>query len=117
LLVELKQDLGLSYLFISHDLAVVRYIADRVLIMHGGKIVEEGDHQRIWTDPQHEYTRALINSVPRPTFETHGGTGKPTASPLAPERSATVSGTHLEAAVAFEPASGVEDKREASFAD
>ncbi|WP_347557522.1 ABC transporter ATP-binding protein [Robbsia sp. KACC 23696] len=65
LLVELKQDLGLSYLFISHDLAVVRYIADRVLVMHGGRIVEEGDHRSLWENPQHPYTRSLIAAVPR----------------------------------------------------
>jgi peptide/nickel transport system ATP-binding protein len=65
LLVELKRDLGLSYLFISHDLAVVRYIADRVLIMHAGKIVEQGDHHAIWAHPKHEYTRSLIHAVPR----------------------------------------------------
>jgi peptide/nickel transport system ATP-binding protein len=66
LLVELKRDLGLSYLFISHDLAVVRYVADRVLIMHAGKIVEQGDHRAIWAHPTHEYTRSLIHAVPRP---------------------------------------------------
>jgi peptide/nickel transport system ATP-binding protein len=65
LLVELKRDLGLSYLFISHDLAVVRYIADRVLIMHAGRIVEQGDHHGIWKHPTHEYTRTLIHAVPR----------------------------------------------------
>jgi peptide/nickel transport system ATP-binding protein len=65
LLVELKQDLGLSYLFISHDLAVVRYIADRVLVMHAGRIVEEGDHRALWQHPQHAYTKSLIAAVPR----------------------------------------------------
>jgi peptide/nickel transport system ATP-binding protein len=69
LLVELKRDLGLSYLFISHDLAVVRYIADRVLIMHAGKIVEQGDHHAIWKHPTHEYTRTLIEAVPRPPLD------------------------------------------------
>jgi peptide/nickel transport system ATP-binding protein len=69
LLVELKRDLGLSYLFISHDLAVVRYIADRVLIMHAGKIVEQGDHHAIWKHPTHEYTRTLIHAVPRPPVD------------------------------------------------
>jgi peptide/nickel transport system ATP-binding protein len=70
LLVELKRDLGLSYLFISHDLAVVRYIADRVLIMHAGKIVEQGDHHGIWAHPKHEYTRSLIHAVPRSPLDT-----------------------------------------------
>ncbi|MDR2128226.1 MAG: ABC transporter ATP-binding protein [Burkholderiaceae bacterium] len=66
LLVELKEDFGLSYLFISHDLSVVRYIADRVLVMHQGKIVEEGDRQQIWEAPQHPYTQTLIAAVPHP---------------------------------------------------
>ena len=64
LLVELKQDLGLSYLFISHDLSVVRYIADRVLVMHQGRLVETGHHQDIWHRPQHAYTRELLAAVP-----------------------------------------------------
>jgi len=64
LLVELKEDFGLSYLFISHDLSVVRYFADRVLVMHQGRIVESGSHQDIWQRPQHAYTRSLIAAVP-----------------------------------------------------
>ena len=65
LLVELKEEFKLSLLFISHDLAVVRYIADRVLVMHNGRFVETGDHQSIWTNPRHDYTRSLITAVPR----------------------------------------------------
>jgi peptide/nickel transport system ATP-binding protein len=74
LLVELKQSLGLSYLFISHDLSVVRYIADRVLVMNAGKIVESGDHDTIWSRPAHAYTRSLIDAVPKPAFaaRVHG---------------------------------------------
>jgi peptide/nickel transport system ATP-binding protein len=68
LLVELKQSLGLSYLFISHDLSVVRYIADRVLVMNAGRIVESGEHDAIWSRPTHAYTRSLIDAVPKPTF-------------------------------------------------
>jgi peptide/nickel transport system ATP-binding protein len=64
LLADLKAELGLALLFISHDLSVVRYIADRVLVMQAGRIVESGDHQAIWTSPQHPYTRALIDAVP-----------------------------------------------------
>jgi peptide/nickel transport system ATP-binding protein len=64
LLVELKEDFGLSYLFISHDLSVVRYIADRVMVMNKGQIVETGSHRDIWERPQHSYTRSLIAAVP-----------------------------------------------------
>ncbi len=69
LLVELKSAFELSYLFISHDLSVVKYIADRVLVMHEGRIVEQGDHASIWSQAQHDYTRELIRAVPAPRFE------------------------------------------------
>ncbi len=64
LLVELKNELGLSLLFISHDLAVVRYIADNVMVMQDGRCVEKGDHHAIWHQSQHPYTRKLIAAVP-----------------------------------------------------
>lgn len=64
LLVELKQELGLSLLFISHDLSVVRYIADRVHVMQQGRIVESGGHGEIWHRPQHDYTRTLLEAIP-----------------------------------------------------
>jgi peptide/nickel transport system ATP-binding protein len=60
LLVDLKSSLGLSYLFISHDLAVVQYISDRVIVMKDARIVEESDHKTIWRSPKTDYTRALI---------------------------------------------------------
>jgi peptide/nickel transport system ATP-binding protein len=63
LLCDLKDQFGLSMLFISHDLAVVRYIADRVMVMQNGRIVEQGGHDQIWSKPSHPYTRALIASV------------------------------------------------------
>jgi peptide/nickel transport system ATP-binding protein len=69
LLVELKRDLGLAYLFISHDLSVVRYIADRVHVMQAGRIVESGDHREIWRAPQHAYTRTLLDAIPNKTFD------------------------------------------------
>jgi peptide/nickel transport system ATP-binding protein len=64
LLVDLKKDLGLAYLFISHDLSVVRYFADRVLVMYLGRIVESADHATLWRSPRHPYTRALLASIP-----------------------------------------------------
>jgi peptide/nickel transport system ATP-binding protein len=64
LLVDLKKDFGLAYLFISHDLSVVRYFADRVLVMYLGRIVESADHATLWRNPRHPYTRALLASIP-----------------------------------------------------
>ena len=64
LLVDLKLELGLSYLFISHDLSVVRYFADRILVMYLGRIVQHADHDTLWRNPRHPYTRALLASIP-----------------------------------------------------
>ena len=66
LLVDLKRELGLSYLFISHDLSVVRYFADRVLVMYLGRIVESASYADLWRDARHPYTRALLAAVPVP---------------------------------------------------
>ena len=64
LLADLQARLGLTYVFISHDLAVVETIADDVAVMYRGKIVEHGSRARIFADPQHDYTRLLLSSVP-----------------------------------------------------
>jgi peptide/nickel transport system ATP-binding protein len=64
LLVDLKAQLELTYVFISHDLNVVRYISDRVMVMYLGKVVEIGPVDRLYRDPQHPYTRALMSAMP-----------------------------------------------------
>ncbi|WP_296437362.1 ABC transporter ATP-binding protein [Rhizobium sp. 60-20] len=64
LLKELKEKRGLTYVFITHDLSVVRNIADRVVVFEKGKLVEIGGTQAIFTDPRHPYTRRLIGAVP-----------------------------------------------------
>jgi peptide/nickel transport system ATP-binding protein len=66
LLLDLQERFGLSYLFVSHDLSVVRHLAHRVAVMHKGSIVEQGDADQVFTDPRHEYTRRLLAAVPQP---------------------------------------------------
>jgi peptide/nickel transport system ATP-binding protein len=68
LLQELKQSLGMSYLFVSHDLNVVRLLCDRVIVMRAGRIVEQGPTEHVLVSPQAQYTRDLIAAIPHPRF-------------------------------------------------
>jgi oligopeptide/dipeptide ABC transporter ATP-binding protein len=88
LLVELQQSLALAYLFITHDLGVVRHVAHRVAVMYLGQIVETGDTEVIFGDPAHPYTRALLGAVlriaadaPRPVLGLHGEVPSPLDPP------------------------------------
>jgi len=88
LLARLKAEMGLSYLFISHDLAVVQHLCDRIAVMYLGQIVETGSRREIFTSPLHPYTMALISAVPSPETGLAGSErirlqGDP-PSPIAP---------------------------------
>ena len=64
LLNDLKKEFGFTAIFISHDLSVVHYICNRILVMHKGKIVEEGDADQVYYHPKNEYTKKLVNAIP-----------------------------------------------------
>ncbi|MFD5788866.1 dipeptide ABC transporter ATP-binding protein [Streptomyces sp. NPDC127037] len=66
LLARLKRELGLAYLVVAHDLAVVRYVSDRIAVMYLGHIVETGDTESLFADPKHPYTKALLSAIPVP---------------------------------------------------
>jgi oligopeptide transport system ATP-binding protein len=66
LLMDLQEEFGLSYLFISHDMAVIQHVCKRIAVMYKGKIVEEGSREEIIENPQHRYTQSLLSAVPEP---------------------------------------------------
>lgn len=65
LLKDLQAEFGLAYLFISHDLAVIRFMADEVIVMQGGLVVEHGPTEQLWQAPQHPYSQQLLSAVLR----------------------------------------------------
>jgi peptide/nickel transport system ATP-binding protein len=87
LLVDLQAQEGVSYVFISHDLAVVRYVADRIAVMYLGQIVDIGPAERVFEAPHHPYTEALLSAIPtlaagaRPRIRLHGPIPSPSDPP------------------------------------
>src|SRR2546425_7169229 len=71
LLQDLKDSLGMSYLFVSHDLNVVRLLCDRVIVMRTGRIVEQGSSEKVLGDPQDAYTKELLTAIPHPPLPVH----------------------------------------------
>jgi len=71
LLQDLKQSMGMSYLFVSHDLNVVRLLCDRVIVMRSGRIVEQGTSEKVLGDPQDAYTKELLTAIPHPPLPVH----------------------------------------------
>jgi peptide/nickel transport system ATP-binding protein len=76
LLLELQERLGLSFIFISHDISVIRYFCDRVAVMYRGKVVEIGETEEVCTNPRHGYTKALLSAVPHPDPRHRGMLGR-----------------------------------------
>ena len=66
LLEDLQEELGLTYLFVAHDLSVVHHICDRILVMYRGRVVEEGLVNDVFTNPQEDYTKLLLSAIPSP---------------------------------------------------
>ena len=81
LLQDLKASLGMSYLFVSHDLNVVRLLCDRVIVMRSGKIVEAGPTERVLSEPETDYTRELLAAIPHPPVDRRPAIPRPSSTP------------------------------------
>ncbi|WP_405485313.1 ATP-binding cassette domain-containing protein [Streptomyces sp. NBC_00009] len=77
LLADLREQLAVSYVFVTHDLAVAQQITDAVLVMHRGRVVEQGPTDRILSTPEHPYTRGLLDAVPRAGWRPGGAAASP----------------------------------------
>src|SRR6185312_12364448 len=113
LLLDLQERFGLSYLFVSHDLSVVKHLAHRVAVMYKGAIVEQGDADQVLGDPQHDYTKRLLKAVPQPPSDVGGGAKPPSGTqppsgprqlpappPRKPDRSGRTSALKIASALA-----------------
>lgn len=90
LLKDMQEELALTYMFISHDLGVVRHMSDRVAVMYRGLVVEEGESEDLFNSPRHPYTRLLLDSVPGKDLEAEGtGAAHPEENPCFCERTGT----------------------------
>ncbi len=110
LLTDLQARLGLAFLFIAHDLSVVRHISDRIAVMYLGRIVEEGDAEEVYLRPRHPYTEALLSAIPVPDVHRPAGTERivltgEVANPLDPPTGCTF---HPRCPYAMEICSSVE---------
>jgi peptide/nickel transport system ATP-binding protein len=116
LLADLQADQGLTYLFITHDLGVVRYFATRVAVMYLGRIVEEGPTERIFAAPRHPYTRALLASVP--SLDPARRLMKPAALGDVPSPASPPPGCHYHPrCAAYLPECSIKDPPVVQFAD
>jgi oligopeptide/dipeptide ABC transporter ATP-binding protein len=102
LVAAFQQEMGLALVIISHDLGVVAGIADRVLVMYAGRVVEEGDADRVFTQAGHPYTRGLLASVPR-AHDTRANLAVISGSPPDP--------SHLPSGCAFHPRCALAEER------
>lgn len=92
LLDALQSQLALSFLFVAHDLAVVRHIADRIAVMYLGRVVEIGDVERVFAQPRHPYTRALLSAAPIPDPEVERGRERAVLTGDLPSPTETITG-------------------------